>query len=295
MQPGAGHSELILRDKRVYHLNLSADDIAPTVILVGDPGRVEQVSACFSSIEFKTSHREFITHTGILNGKPITVMSTGIGTDNIDIVLNELDAAVNIDPETRKPREKLRRLDIIRLGTSGSLQEDIRVDNLVVSSHGLGIDCLLNYYSGCSNINSNDISQHFMSHCSWNDKLPYPFCIRADQELLGSFESDDTYKSGITITAPGFYAPQGRSLRLDPEYPTLNASFTSFRYNGMRIANYEMETSALYGLGSLLGHRCLTVCVIIANRLTGEFCKNYSKSVEQLIERTLNKVTDLYI
>ncbi|MBI2721101.1 MAG: nucleoside phosphorylase [Bacteroidetes bacterium] len=283
-------TELILTpENRVYHINLKAEDIADDVIVVGDQHRVAQISSRFSKIDFKTEHREFVTHTGIFNGKRITVLSTGIGPDNIDIVLNELDAAVNINPEKRELNKTLRSLNIIRLGTSGALQADIPVNGLVVSSHGLGLDGLLNFYESWKTINEDDISEEFIRHTSWLKNLPYPYCVAASSQLLEKFRADNHV--GITATAPGFYGPQGREIRLKAAMHNLNESLTSFRLNNQRITNFEMETSALYGLGKLLGHNCLTVCVIIANRVRKEFTSDYKKSVEVLIENCLNRLT----
>lgn len=284
-------TELILtNENRVYHINLKAEDIADDVIVVGDQNRVAQISSFFSKIEFKTEHREFVTHTGIFNGKRITVLSTGIGTDNIDIVLNELDAAVNINPEKRELNPTHRSLNIIRLGTSGALQADIPVNGLVVSSHGLGLDGLLNFYDAWKTINEDEISEAFVKHTSWLPNLPYPYCVKASTDLLNKFKSGNHL--GITATAPGFYGPQGRQIRLKAASPNLNELLTAFNLNGQRITNFEMETSALYGLSKLLGHQALTVCVIIANRVRKEFTSDYKKSVEILIENTLNRLTE---
>jgi uridine phosphorylase len=250
---------------------------------------VALVSQYFDTIEWKTAHREFITHTGTFNGKRITVLSTGIGTDNIDIVLNELDAAVNIDPVTRTARPLRRQLRIVRLGTSGSLQEDIPVNALVASSHGLGLDGLLPFYADWKSVNEDAISAAFAAHTGWPAEFAYPYCISADAGMLKTM--GDGFYQGITATAPGFYGPQGRQLRLKPALPALNEVLASFRVNNLRIANFEMETSALYGLGKLLGHRCLTVCVIIANRPRREFAPDLSKSVALLIENYLNKLS----
>ncbi len=282
-------TELILTPEgRVYHINLLGEDIADDVIVVGDQGRVAQISSYFSKVDFKTEHREFITHTGWYNGKRITVLSTGIGTDNIDIVLNELDAAVNIDPKTRTLNSKLRSLNIIRLGTSGALQKDIPVNGLVVSTHGLGFDGLLNYYGNFKSINEDAISEAFMKHSDWDSNLPYPYCVKASDKLLSKF--NEGFYRGITATAPGFYGPQGRQIRLKAAKPNLNEILTDFNFDNKKISNFEMETSALYGLGKLLGHECLTVCVIIANRVRKEFTSDYKKSVEVLIESCLNKL-----
>ncbi len=287
-------TELILtKDHRVYHLNLKNEDIADDVIVVGDQNRVAEISKLFSKIDFKTQHREFITHTGVYNGKRITVLSTGIGTDNIDIVMNELDAAVNINPLKRELNPVLRKLNIVRLGTSGAIQPNIAVNNVVVSSHGLGLDGLLNFYDNWKNFNENEISEAFMKHTSWGGGLPYPYCIKASEKLLGKFLTltDKSFHTGITATAPGFYGPQGRQIRLRSSHPELNELLTNFDHNGLRIANFEMETSALYGLGAMLGHHCLTACVIIANRIRKEFTSDYQKSVELLIEKSLERLT----
>lgn len=283
-------TELILtNENRVYHLNLLAEDIADNVIVVGDQNRVAQISAHFSNIDFKTEHREFVTHTGLYNGKRITVLSTGIGTDNIDIVINELDAAVNINPKTRTLNSTHRQLNIIRLGTSGALQADIPVNGLVVSSHGIGLDGLLNFYDGWQSVCENNISDAFIKQTGWLPNMPYPYCVAASEGLLNKFRSGNYV--GITATAPGFYGPQGRQIKLKSALPTLNDNLTNFNFNDLKITNFEMETSALYGLGKLLNHHCLTVCVIIANRVRKEFTSDYKKSVEILIENCLNKLT----
>lgn len=284
-------TELILSsENRVYHINLRNEDIADDVIVVGDQNRVAQISGYFSKVDFKTEHREFITHTGIYNGKRITVLSTGIGTDNIDIVLNELDAAVNINLEKRELNPSPRKLNIIRLGTSGALQGDIPVNGLVASSHGIGLDGLLNFYEGWKTINENEISEAFIKHTNWQKNLPYPYCVAASKILLDRFK--ENIHVGITATAPGFYGPQGRQIRLKSSAPNLNELLTDFKLGDHRITNFEMETSALYGLGKLLGHECLTICVIIANRVRKEFTSDYKKSVEILIESCLNKLSN---
>ncbi len=283
-------TELIITDKNnVYHLDINEEHIADDVILVGDQGRVEQISNMFSKVECKIQHREFVTHTGTFNGKRISVISTGIGTDNIDIVINELDAAVNIDLKTRTLKPKMRSLNIVRLGTSGALQADIPVNSLVVSQYGLGLDGLLNYYADYKSINEDVISDAFMKHTSWTPNLPYPYCVKADDTLFKKFAEGNP--TGITATAPGFYGPQGRQLRLKAAKPNLNELLTEFNANGIRITNFEMETSALYGLGKLLNHKCLTVCVIIANRVVKQFTTDYKKSVEHLITNSLERLT----
>ncbi len=283
-------TELIITDKKtVYHIDLAPDQIADDIIVVGDQGRVHKISKFFSKIEHKAEHREFVTHTGIFNGKRVTVLSTGIGTDNIDIVVNELDAAVNIDLEKRVLKEKMRSLNIIRLGTSGALQGEIPVNGLVVSEYGLGLDGLLNFYEGFEKQNEDHISDAFIKHMNWTKNLPYPYCYKANETLFNKFK--DGNHTGITATAPGFYGPQGRQLRLNPFMPDLNEKLTAFDLNGLKVTNFEMETSALYGLGKMLGHNCLTVCVIIANRVRKEFTTDYHKSVEGLIEKALERLT----
>lgn len=283
-------TELILtKENRVYHINLKAEDVADDVIVVGDQHRVAQISKLFSKIEFKTEHREFVTHTGIYNGKRITVLSTGIGPDNIDIVLNELDAAVNINLETRELNPVHRSLNIVRLGTSGALQGDIPVNGIVVSSHGLGLDGLLNFYDNWESVADKSISEAFIKHTGWLPNLPYPYCVKASDKLMAKF-LEGTHV-GITATAPGFYGPQGRQIRLKAAMPNLNEMLTAFKLGDQRITNFEMETSALYGLGKLLNHQCLTACVIIANRVRKEFTSDYAKSVEILIEESLQRLT----
>lgn len=283
-------TELILTgDKRVYHINLRAEDIADDVIVVGDQHRVAQISKLFSKIEFKTEHREFVTHTGIFNGKRVTVLSTGIGTDNIDIVMNELDAAVNINLETRELNPTHRKLNIVRLGTSGALQGDIPVNGIVVSSHGLGLDGLLAFYNQWEAVCDNNISEAFIKHTGWLSNLPYPYCVKASDQLISKFQQGTHI--GITATAPGFYGPQGRQIRLKAAMPDLNEMLTAFKLGEHRITNFEMETSALYGLGKLLNHNCLTACVIIANRVRKEFTSDYKRSVEILIEESLQRLT----
>ena len=232
-------TELIITDKHnVYHLDINEDHIADDVILVGDQGRVEQISNMFSKVECKIQHREFVTHTGTFNGKRISVVSTGIGTDNIDIVINELDAAVNIDLKTRSLKPKTRSLNLIRLGTSGALQADIPVNSLVVSQYGLGLDGLLNYYADYKSINEDFISDSFMKHTGWTSNLPYPYCVKADDTLFEKFAEGNP--TGITATAPGFYGPQGRQVRLKAAKPNLNELLTEFNANGIRITNFEM-------------------------------------------------------
>jgi uridine phosphorylase len=290
MQKYFKESELILNpDGSVYHIHLRPENIAPTVIVVGDQSRVENISNYFDNVEFKVQSREFVTHTGTFNNQRITVLSTGIGTDNIDIVLNELDAAVNIDLEKRIPKETHTSLDIIRLGTSGALQPDIEVDSFVASTYGLGLDGLLHFYHHAEKIDEKPITGAFIEQTGWNEKLPYPYVVKASEKLISKIAP--TLRQGITATASGFYGPQGRELRIPLAYPELNKKIEGFQFEGNRITNFEMETSALYALGKILGHNTLTVCDIIANRVNRTYSKDYQKSVKKLIEYVLEKVT----
>ncbi len=290
MQKYFKESELILNpDGSVYHINLRPEHIAPTVIVVGDQNRVKSISRYFDTLEFEIQSREFVTHTGYFNQKRITVLSTGIGTDNIDIVINELDAAVNIDLVNRIPKETHTALDIIRLGTSGALQADIEVDTFVASEFGLGLDGLLNYYKYDDNILEQELTQAFIDQTGWDKKLSYPYIVRASDKLLDKLTKD--IRKGITATASGFFGPQGRELRIALAFPELNERIEKFNFKGNLITNFEMETSALYALGKTLGHNTLTICDIIANRVNRTYSKNYQKSIENLIQHTLEKLT----
>ena len=283
-------TELILNPNgSVYHLKLSPENIAENIIIVGDQGRVETVSKFFDTIDLKVQNREFVTNTGTFNGKRVMVLSSGIGTDNIDILVNELDAAVNIDLQTRTIKAERKSLNIVRIGTSGALQGDIDVDSFVVSSHGLGFDGLLNYYLDLPKVNDNAISEAFIKQTNWNKNLPYPYAVKGSESLINRIGYDLT--KGITATAPGFYGPQGRKLRLTPWVEDFNQQLTDFRYNDHRITNFEMETSALYGLGGLLGHQTCTVCAIIANRVAKKYSKNYHVAIEALIQLVLERLT----
>ena len=276
-------SELILnRDGSIYHLNLRPEQVADTIILVGDPNRVPRVSAYFDTIEFSTQKREFCTHTGTYKGKRLTALSTGIGPDNIDIVINELDALFNIDLHTRKPKEQLTSLNIVRFGTSGSLQADIPVDSFVLSSHGLGMDNMLHAYKDAPNVREIAMEEAFMAHTQWNTDKGRPYIVGCGETLKQRLLTDKVFE-GITGTAPGFYGPQGRMLRLPVQDPTLNDKLHSFNYKGYRMTNLEMETSAIYGLSKLLGHQAVSLNAIIANRAAGTFTKDTKKVVENLI------------
>jgi uridine phosphorylase len=282
-------SELILNpDGSVYHLNLRPENIAHDIIFVGDQNRVEKITQFFDSIEFSTQKREFKTQTGIYKGKRITVMSTGIGPDNIDIVVNELDALVNIDLETRKPKENLTSLNIIRIGTSGSLQADIPVDSFVMSTFGLGLDNMLRSYL-IDEVSDVAIEEAFINHTNWDIRKGKPYVIACSEKLEKLIESDKMHK-GITATAGGFYGPQGRVLRLNIQDEELNSKMDNFEFNDNRITNLEMETAAIYGLSALLGHHALSLNAIIANRATGTFSADPYKAVDELISYTLNKI-----
>ncbi|MFI1773702.1 nucleoside phosphorylase [Thalassobellus citreus] len=284
-------SELILNpDGSIYHLNLKPEQVAKTIILVGDQDRVEKVSKHFDTIEFKTQKREFKTHTGRYKGKRISVVSTGIGPDNIDIVLNELDALFNIDLNTRQPKETLTKLDIIRIGTSGSLQKDIPVDAFVLSTHGLDLNGMLHSYQ-IETINNPAIEDAFIKHTNWDAQKARPLVIINSVDLEKKLESDISFK-GLTATAGGFYGPQGRVLRLPVQDASLNHNMDTFNFDGIRISNFEMETSAIYGLSKLLGHNAVSLNAIIANRATGDFSKNPRKTIENLILYTLNKIVE---
>lgn len=283
-------SELVLNpDGSVYHLKLRPEHIAENIIVVGDQGRVEKISKHFDNIEFRLSNREFVTHTGTLNNKRITVLSTGIGTDNLDIVVNELDAAVNIDLQTREIKPKHTTLNIIRLGTSGALQPDIPVDSFVMSTHGIGFDGLLNFYEFDEKILDKRMMDAFIAYTGWGKNLPRPYIVKGSEELEKML-GEGFYK-GVTATASGFYGPQGRVLRIPLAMPQLNEKIETFEFEGHRIANFEMETSALFGLGAILGHNTTTICDIIANRVIKQFSKDYKKSVEKLIELVLERLT----
>ena len=283
-------SELIINARgAVYHLDCRPEEIAQTIITVGDPDRVGEVSRHFDKIEYKNQHREFVTHTGTIGNKRISCVSTGIGPDNIDIVLNELDALVNIDFETRFIKEELTCLNIIRFGTSGSLQNDIPVDSFVASTHGLGLDNLMHFYRGEHNEEEKQIIQAFSTHTQLNAGKIAPYITMASASLIKHFTNN--YQQGITVTCPGFYGPQGRVLRLGLGYPALIDNLTNFRFGNYRITNFEMETSAIYGLGHALGHHCLSLSAIVANRISKEFSANGALAVQNLIKRSLEVIS----
>jgi Uridine phosphorylase len=283
-------SELVLQPNgNIYHLNLSPENLAHNIIVVGDPGRVPVVSKYFDKIEFQTHNREMHTHTGIFNNKRITVLSTGMGTDNLDIVINELDALVNIDLKERTIKEKHTSLNIVRLGTSGALQADIPVDSLVMSTHGLGLDGLLNFYKDENGIIDKVLTEAFIRQTGWDPNLAKPYVVKCSETLENKM--GDGLLKGITATASGFYGPQGRELRLKLAHPDMNEKIENFEFNGHKIVNFEMETSALYGLSALLGHHALTICAIIANRVIKQFSNDHEKIIENLIQLVLQRLT----
>jgi len=282
-------SELILNpDGSIYHLNLKPEHLATDIIFVGDQNRVPKITKHFDSIEFDIQKREFRTITGSFKGKRITVISTGIGPDNIDIVMNELDALVNIDLETRTVKKEHTQLNIVRIGTSGSLQKDIPVDSFVLAKYGLGFDGMLLSYD-CDHILEASFEDAFIKHTNWSPRKARPYIIKNSDFLEKKLLSNKVF-TGITATAGGFYGPQGRVLRLAIQDPDLNNKIDSFEFNNVRITNLEMETSAIYGLAKLLGHNACSMNAIIANRANGTFSKNPYKPVEELIVYTLNKL-----
>lgn len=285
-------SELILNpDGSVYHLNLKPENIAHNIIFVGDQNRVEKITQYFDSIEFSTQKREFKTQTGTYKGKKLTVLSTGIGPDNIDIVLNELDALVNIDLETRKPKSELTSLNIVRVGTSGSLQPDIPVDSFVMSEYGLGLDNMLRSYA-MDGISQPDLEDAFINHTHWDARKGRPYAINCSKTLMELMNSKNIHK-GITATSGGFYGAQGRVLRLEIQDKALNSKMDNFNFKGNKITNLEMETAAIYGLSALLGHSALSLNAIIANRATGNFSTDPYKVVNNLIEYTLERIVQI--
>jgi uridine phosphorylase len=284
-------SELILNpDGSVYHINLKPEHIAKDIIFVGDQNRVEKITKHFDSVEFTTQKREFKTQTGIYKGKRITVMSTGIGPDNIDIVMNELDALVNVDLKTRTIKPELTSLNIVRIGTSGSLQATIPVDCFVMSQYGLGLDNMLRSYL-IDEISETEIEEAFIAQTNWDMRKGHPYVIAGSKTLEQRLESDKIFK-GFTGTAGGFYGPQGRVVRLGIQDPELNRKMDNFNFKGTRMTNLEMETGAIYGLGKLLGHECLSMNAIIANRANGTFSEDPYKAVDELIIYVLNKLAE---
>lgn len=281
-------SELILRaDGSLYHIGVRPEHVAPKVIIVGDPERVPMISAMFDKVEFKVTGREFVVHTGEVHGKRITVISSGIGVDNIDIIINELDAAVNIDLETRKVKEQLTSLEIVRIGTSGAMHADIPVGSIVSSSYAFAVDGVPHTYSCTFSNEEQALMDDLRKDFSWLANNPSLYTVKASDELLQRIAHDTI--QGITATANGFYGPQGRTLRLQSNMEKNIDAYAAFSHNGMRITNFEMESAGIYALASMLGHRPLTLCVILANRVTKEFHNNPSASVESLIRLVLER------
>lgn len=280
-------SQLIVNsDGSVYHLSLTPEQLADTVLIMGDQGRVPDVSAFFDTIEYRVANREFISHTGHYKGKRITALSTGIGTDNIDIVMQELDALVNFDLNTRLPKTVRKSISIIRLGTSGAIQPDIPLNSFGLSTHAMGLDNLIYFYQDFPAIVDEEMSAHFARQVDWHPHLTLPYFIKGSEALIGKF-SEGTVP-GITVTAPGFYGPQGRELHLALTDPGMIDKLQRFHCQSHRITNFEMETSALYGLGALLGHKTLTICALIANRATGEYNANHGKVIRDMIAMVLD-------
>jgi len=285
-------SELILNpDGSVYHLNLKPQDIADTIITVGDQDRVQKVSQYFDSIIFETQKREFKTHTGFYKGKKLTVISTGIGIDNIDIVMNELDALVNIDLESRQVKDKHTPLNILRIGTSGGIQDFVELDKFVMGKAGLGFDGLIHYYQ--NDISHTQATKELVNHLKLYAKKSEPYIVECSPELAEKFEEEIQVISGITATNIGFYGPQGRTLRLALQDDGFLDRLSDFEYNSYKVTNMEMETSAIYALAKLLGHNALSLNAIIANRSTGDFSKNPSQVIDDLIKFCLNKLCTL--
>ena len=283
-------SELIIRDDgSVFHLNMKPSQLADRVILVGDPGRVELIASRFDSIDSRTSNREFVSATGSYQGKRITVLSTGIGTDNIDIVMNELDALVNIDLATRTVNDTLRSLTIVRIGTCGGMQEDVPLGSFVASEYSIGIDGVLNFYAGRDAVSDLDMERAFVSATDWNPQKAAPYVVKADDELTDRIAADDMIR-GITVSANGFYAPQGRVVRLQLDDPDVNSKIRTFRYGDLKVCNYEMEGSLIAGLSRMMGHKALTVCCVIANRFAKEANVNYKGGIECLIDKVLHRI-----
>jgi uridine phosphorylase len=285
-------SELIVTERgSIYHLDIRSDELANDVILVGDPSRVKLITSRFESVECSGSHREFVWETGWYNKKRFTVLSTGIGTDNIDIVLTELDAAANIDLETLCERSNLRKLNIVRLGTSGALQGDILAGSIISSKFSMGFDPVLHFYQHAESIREAEMEKALMNHIEWNPSLNKPYVIQSSERLFNAFRG--TFIEGITISAPGFYGPQGRALRIPLAMPDLNHSLSTFRFEQNRICNYEMEGSAIYALSKLLGHESLTICTIIANRINNTFDTQFNQTINRMIDISLHTLSNL--
>ena len=284
-------SQLVLNNEgAIYHLNLHPDQLADNVIMVGDPSRVDMIASFFDKIEVERQNRELITRTGWFNGERITVLSTGMGTDNLDIVMNELDALANIDLKTRMPKETHRSLNLIRIGTCGALQPDIEPGNNVATRYAIGLDGLLYFYEKHKEVNEIAMRDAFIKQMDYPKDLPKPYVVEGSKALFDKLAKG--YYQGVTATAPGFYGPQGRTLRMRLSYPENNHKIEEFEYQGWRVCNFEMESSALYGLGKMMGHNCLTVCVAIANRVTEKFTTDYHPYLRKLVEHTLIRLSE---
>ena len=274
----------------MYHLNIHPDQLADDIILVGDPGRVDMIAAYFDKIEVQRQNRELVTRTGYFHGKRITALSTGMGTDNLDIVMNELDTLANIDLKTRMPKSEHRTLNLIRIGTCGALQPEIGVeDTYIATRYAIGLDGLLYFYEKNAEVNEIAMRDAFIEQMDYPTDLPKPYVVEGSKELFDRLT--EGYIQGITATAPGFYGPQGRTLRMHLAYPENNRKIEAFNYQGWRVCNFEMESSALYGLGKMMGHNCLTVCVAIANRVTEKFAIDYHPYVQKLVVNTLERLS----
>lgn len=276
---------LFNKDGTVYHLNVRADDLAENIFLVGDPGRVKLITSLFSDIEKTISHREFITATGTYSGKRVTVISTGIGVDNIDIVINELHIAANYDSSDENFANK-RIFNLIRLGTSGTLQPDIEPGSVVMTEYAIGIDGLFAYYHDTRKVRHDEMANSFIRSTNWPVSLPEPYAVGCSYYLANKLDIAD--HKGITITSPGFYAPQGRFAALNPAFPDLNRRLASFTFNNLRVLNYEMESSAIYSLGRSMGHKTLTLCLVLANRDNGSFLADYTSEMKNLAIKVLD-------
>lgn len=284
-------SELITNDDgSVFHLHLHPEDLADQVILVGDPSRVEMIASYFDQIEVKKSDREFSTITGLYKGHRISVISTGIGADNIDIVMNELDALVNIDLHTKEIKQQKKSLNIVRIGTSGSVQADVPVHSFVISEMSMGIDGVLRFYKNNETVCDADFEDAFIAACHWTPRAARPYAVKASGELVNKLHTEGVTVKGVTLTANGFYGPQGRVLRLPIEMPTVNDEIARFSFGNYKIVNYEMESAAIAGLAALMGHQATTICLIIANRATGDASSNYKPYMKKLVEYTLNSL-----
>lgn len=285
-------SELITNeDGSIFHLHLLPEDLAENVILVGDPGRVETIASYFEKTEIRKSNREFYTVTGLCHGKRLSVISTGIGPDNIDIVINELDALVNIDLQTKEIKQQKKSLNIVRIGTSGSVQADIPVDSFVISEKSIGCDGVLRFYRDNSRICDREFEEAFIKHCNWTQQAARPYVVNSSEQLVRKLHTEGQTIKGITLTAVGFYGPQGRILRLPLAMPGINDRITAFRYGPYKVTNYEMESAAITGLCNLLGHHAATICLIIANRMNGDASADYHGYMKKLIEYTLTQLT----